>query len=33
MRQLLENVSIDENGTVSDPGKKGKLKLKKITKR
>jgi hypothetical protein len=24
MRQLLENVSIDENGTVSDPGKKGK---------
>jgi hypothetical protein len=33
MRQLLENVSIDENGTVSDPGKKGKLKLKKISKR
>jgi hypothetical protein len=32
-RQLLENVSIDENGTVSDPGKKGKLKLKKIVKR
>ncbi len=32
MRQLLENVSIDENGTVSEPGKKGKLKLKK-TKR
>ncbi|MFQ3598876.1 MAG: hypothetical protein SNJ55_04340 [Chloroherpetonaceae bacterium] len=33
VRQLLENVSIDENGTVSDPGKKGKLKLKKISKR
>ncbi len=32
-RQLLENVSIDENGTVSDPGKKGKLKLKKQSKR
>lgn len=33
MRQLLENVSIDENGAVSDPGKKGKLKLKKAIKR
>ncbi|MCS6989236.1 MAG: hypothetical protein NZM06_06925 [Chloroherpetonaceae bacterium] len=33
MRQLLENVTIDENGAVSDPGKKGKLKLKKIIKR
>jgi hypothetical protein len=32
-RQLLENVSIDSHGTVSAPGKKGKMMLKKSGKR